>query len=142
MEKEKIAKYFVLLMILQTVVLFIELLLIGHNEGWQQMIPLVALALLFVLFLLSFLGKLQRSYSWVMGFLIINTAVGLLGLFFHMKGNIEFEKELYPGLSGFKLLSEAATGATPILAPLSMTGLGLLGLLYFKLKESLTINQK
>jgi asparagine N-glycosylation enzyme membrane subunit Stt3 len=141
-DKKRIAKYFVMLMILQTVVLFVELLLIGHSEGWQQMIPLVALVVLFIIFLLSYLGNLRSANSWVYGFLLVNTVVGLLGLFFHMKGNIEFEKELYPGLSGIKLLTEAATGATPILAPLSMTGLGLLGLLYFKLKESFNYNTK
>jgi hypothetical protein len=43
---------------------------------------------------------------------------------------VEFELEMYPGLSGLELFREAMKGATPALAPGTMTILGLLGLAY------------
>ena len=55
---------------------------------------------------------------------------GVVGLWLHYHGNVEFELEMYPGLAGFELFRESVTGATPTLAPGTMLELGLLGLLY------------
>ena len=57
-------------------------------------------------------------------------ASGLVGLWFHYSGNAEFELEMYPSLSGWSLVREALSGATPALAPGTMIHLGLLGLTY------------
>ena len=56
--------------------------------------------------------------------------IGLLGLFFHFKGNLQFATERDPSLSGFSLIWKALRGATPALAPGALSQLGLLGLLY------------
>jgi hypothetical protein len=52
---------------------------------------------------------------------------GLVGLFLHYRGNVEFERERDPSLHGFPLLWHAITGATPTLAPGTMVFLALIG---------------
>ena len=54
---------------------------------------------------------------------------GALGMYFHLKANVEFELELHPTVRGMELVIESLTGAMPALAPGTMTQLGLLGLL-------------
>jgi hypothetical protein len=54
----------------------------------------------------------------------------VIGVGLHYTGNAEFEVEMYPSLSGLALVGGALTGATPVLAPGSMTLLGLVGLAY------------
>ena len=53
---------------------------------------------------------------------------GLVGLLLHYKGNVEFELEMYPDLSGWKLFKDSMMGATPALAPGAMLQIGLVGL--------------
>ena len=53
---------------------------------------------------------------------------GLVGIYLHLRANIEFELEMYPSLAGVELVREAFTGALPTIAPATMTHLGLLGL--------------
>jgi hypothetical protein len=48
----------------------------------------------------------------------------------HYQGNMEFELETYPSISGLALFKEAMMGATPALAPGTMIELGLIGLAY------------
>ena len=55
---------------------------------------------------------------------------GVLGLYLHYRGNVEFELEMYSSLRGFELFWEALKGATPALAPAAMAHLGLVGLAY------------
>jgi hypothetical protein len=54
-------------------------------------------------------------------------ASGLLGLFFHYRGNAEFELERDASLGGLALFWESITGATPALAPGSMVLLAAVG---------------
>jgi hypothetical protein len=56
--------------------------------------------------------------------------VGILGVFLHLRGNVEFALERDPSLSGLKLVWKALRGATPALAPGALTQLGLLGLVF------------
>jgi hypothetical protein len=53
---------------------------------------------------------------------------GLAGHWLHYRGNVEFEREMYPDRAGVELFTESMTGATPVLAPGTMTVIGLLGL--------------
>ena len=53
---------------------------------------------------------------------------GVLGVVLHYRGNVAFEPEMYPSMSGLELVQKTLTGATPVLAPGSMTLLGLIGL--------------
>ena len=63
---------------------------------------------------------------------------GVAGVVLHVQGNLEFERELNPGESGWPLWLEVARGATPALAPGSLIPFGLLGLLYASRHSSLT----
>ena len=51
----------------------------------------------------------------------------LAGLWLHYRGNVAFEVEMYPGLSVWRLLWQAAAGATPALAPGTMGVLAMIG---------------
>jgi hypothetical protein len=62
--------------------------------------------------------------------MLLCVAAGLVGVFLHYRGNVEFELEREPLLRGLALFREAVRGATPALAPGAMAQLGLLGLVY------------
>jgi hypothetical protein len=48
-------------------------------------------------------------------------------MWLHYSGNVEFEKETDSALGGWKLFWSAMTGATPAMAPGTMTLLALIG---------------
>jgi len=107
-----------------------ELLLLDHVEGWQQKLPLGALAagaLAAGFALLRPSGLTLRALQWVMTGLILT---GLAGFYYHYTGNAEFEVEMRPSIRGFELVWESLTGATPALAPGTMVLFGLLGMLH------------
>ena len=66
-------------------------------------------------------------YQVLLIFFLLSGAVGLA---LHYRGNMEFEFEMYPALTGLDLFRETMAGATPALCPGTMLILGLLGLLY------------
>ena len=53
-----------------------------------------------------------------------------IGVILHYRGNAEFELEMTPALGGLALMKAAILGATPLLAPGTMSLLGIIGLLY------------
>ena len=61
--------------------------------------------------------------------MILLLVTGVAGLWLHFDSNVEFEKEMYPNMLGFKLFLESVKGAVPTLAPGAMIMLGLTGLL-------------
>lgn len=105
-----------------------ELLLLGHTEDVWQLVPLILLAL--GLSALAWLAlRPRRSTLRVFRSLMILFALGgLAGIYLHYRTNVEFELEMYPSLAGLDLLWKALGGATPALAPATMTYLGLLGM--------------
>lgn len=110
--------------------LLTELLLIEHFEDPWQFAPLASLALT----LASAVGvawrpsrATLRTFQAVMAACV---AFGIVGVVLHIKGNLEFELEEAPDLSGWPLYWTAIRGATPALAPGALAQLGLLGLLY------------
>jgi hypothetical protein len=105
-----------------------ELLLIGHTDGWYQLIPVVLLTAMAVAMAWR-LARPRRLTAWVVRLLMLSSvASGLAGVILHYRGNEAFELEMYPTLSGAALVFETITGATPVLAPGSMALLGLVGL--------------
>lgn len=107
-----------------------ELLLLEHFEDFWQWIPLmlIGVALPCLLAMLVSPARAARRVFEISMVLIV--ASGLQGLFLHYKGNAEFEIEMYPSLEGLGLFWEALRGATPTLAPGTMSVLGLIGLVY------------
>ncbi len=55
---------------------------------------------------------------------------GILGLYLHYRGNVEFALERDPSLTGARLIWKALRGATPALAPGALAQLGLMGLVF------------
>jgi hypothetical protein len=105
-----------------------ELLLIGHVEGAQQLIPVLLLPVGVVVLLWHARRPRRltvRLLQATMGLCVIS---GALGIGLHYRGNEAFELEMYPTLSGSALVGQTLTGATPVLAPGSMSLLGLVGL--------------
>lgn len=110
--------------------ILIELLLLEHFEDVLQWMPLALLGL--GLIALAWHARAPRPAS-ARTFRVIMTAFlvsGVLGVYLHYRGNVEFERERRPQATGWQLFREAMMGATPALAPGAMIQLGLLGLLY------------
>ena len=119
-----------LIFVLGTIGLGTELLLLGHFEEWRQQVPLVLLVLGLVLLAIRLFYRgalILRLFRWTMLAFVVG---GMVGLWFHINANMEFELEMYPTMSGLELLSKALGGAMPALAPGALVQLGLIGFLY------------
>jgi phosphoglycerol transferase MdoB-like AlkP superfamily enzyme len=125
----KALKYLDCLLLLNAGGLLLELALIDHYENTKQIIPILSLFGVFILSVISF-TKFQQSFSQIFRvWMVLTGLVGLLGFVFHAYGNYEFAIEIYPNSSTGQLIEKTIKGATPLLAPGAMIGLGLLGII-------------
>lgn len=108
----------------------VELFLLGHTEDVWQWTPIVLLAGAVVVIGGHVIRPGVASVRALQSVMALFVASGMVGLALHYKGNVEFEREMYPSLAGWQLFKQAMTGATPSLAPGTMVQFGLLGLLY------------
>jgi hypothetical protein len=120
----------VVILILGILGLVVELLLIEHFEDILQLIPLALLGLGLLTLGWHVRAPRRASSRALRGIMAACLVSGVLGVFLHYRGNVEFERERRPQASGWELFREAIMGATPALAPGAMIQLGLLGLLY------------
>lgn len=108
----------------------IELVLLEHTEGVWQNVPLALVGIgclaLSALAIRPATTRL-RVFQLTMWLFV---ASGLAGVLLHYQGNVVFELELNPEAGGWELFWESLKGATPSLAPATMTLLGALGLAY------------
>jgi hypothetical protein len=108
----------------------VELWLLDHTEGWQQLIPL----LLIGAGLLACASHLARptlgTVRLLQAVMVLFVVSGGVGVLLHYQGNLEFELEMYPEMAGMELFKNTMTGAFPVLAPGTMLLLGLVGLAY------------
>jgi len=105
-----------------------ELLLIGHDESTAQFVPLVLLATSVLADIVLLAAPTRAGLRLLQGLMLLFLGSGFIGIGLHYQGNTEFELEMHPSISGFELLSKTLTGATPVLAPGSMSLLGVIGL--------------
>jgi hypothetical protein len=105
-----------------------ELLLIGHAESTAQFVPLVLLATGVLAGVVLLAAPTRAGLRLLQVLMILFLGSGVLGVALHFQGNSEFELEMHPAISGFELISKTLTGATPVLAPGSMSLLGVIGL--------------
>ena len=109
----------------------VELLLLGHDEDLNQLIPLGlagATILLGAVVAIAPSILTVRVFQFTMLLLIVS---GALGVYFHYGATTEFQLEMDPSLTGWALFSKAIVAkAPPALAPGAMTQLGLIGLAY------------
>lgn len=105
-----------------------ELLLLEHYDGVWQWVPIVALA---IGLLLGVAVGVRPGRGVLLAFRAVMAAflvAGAVGVYLHLAGNAEFERESDPAIRGTALLWEALRGATPSLAPGALAQLGLVGL--------------
>jgi hypothetical protein len=107
-----------------------ELLLLKHYEDKWQFAPLILNGVALLVVGWHLLARSRLSVRVLQGTMGLYLLAGAAGLILHYQGNVEWELERTPGLSGFELVKMALTGATPTLAPGTMVQLGLIGLLY------------
>lgn len=105
-----------------------ELYLLEHTEDWWQLVPLYLLGMGPFVVVWSMLQPSPASLRSLQALMALYVLAGLLGTYQHYTGNAEFELEMYPSRAGFELFWESLKGATPALAPGTMTMFGLLGL--------------
>ncbi|MBY0493081.1 MAG: hypothetical protein K2Y23_02585 [Cyanobacteria bacterium] len=108
-----------------------ELFLLNHIEDATQWIP-IALGLLTVLLSLAVATRPTsatiRLFQLVMILMIVS---GGVGMYLHLRANMEFQLEMDATLTGFALFRKSIVAkAPPALAPGAMAQLGLIGLAY------------
>jgi hypothetical protein len=116
------------LMVLGMLGLGAELVLLEHYEDVWQWVPVAGLAIGLVLALAVWVRPGPAVLRAFRALMALYVAAGALGVYFHMRGNLEFERESNAALTGLPLLWEVLRGATPALAPGALAQLGLLGL--------------
>jgi hypothetical protein len=108
-----------------------ELLLLKHDDGPAQFIPLALIAVAFVAIAWHEVHRRAASLRLFQITMVLFVAAGLLGMYLHYRANVEFAREVDPAIAGRALLMKAITAKTPpALAPGSMSQLGLIGLAY------------
>jgi hypothetical protein len=105
-----------------------ELLLLGHDESPAQFVPLVLLSAGMVIGVAALVVPSVVGLRAWQGLMMAFLLSGAVGVGLHYRGNQEFELERQPTAAGFPLFSKVVTGATPVLAPGSMSLLGVVGL--------------
>jgi hypothetical protein len=110
--------------------LIAELVLLEHTESVWQWVPLVLLGLALIGTVLVATRPGPYTFRLFRGIMLLCIAAGLLGLYLHYDGNVEFELESDPSARGLELVWRALRGATPTLAPAALAQLGVLGLLF------------
>jgi hypothetical protein len=104
-----------------------ELLLTGHTESAVQWVP-IGLGVLNLggaaAFSLRPTAAVGRGLA---GLGLLSAAGGLFGVWEHAEHNYAFAAEIDASATAGALLVEAATGASPLLAPGALLVLGLLG---------------
>lgn len=125
-----VRKLLLTLFLLGSAGMVLELIFLEHTESLWQWLPLIVLGagILSALAVTVSPGRptIQPFRLLMVGFLI----VGLIGVFLHYQGNVEFALERDPSLRGLPLIWKVLRGATPALAPATLAQLGLLGLVF------------
>ena len=107
-----------------------ELYLLEHTESATQWIPLVLLAAILIASIWIFLKPSRSGLRIFQGIMLLSALGGMLGVWEHLEGNLEYVREITPDLSGFPLIWKALHRGAPALAPGVMVQLALLGLAF------------
>lgn len=127
---ESLRRLVLALVIVGIVGLWVELLLLRHAESATQLIPHVALGIGVISTLAVYFRPTPMTLKIFQVVMLIFLVAGALGVYLHLRGNIEFALERDSTLSGAKLIWKALRGASPALAPGALAQLGLLGLVF------------
>ena len=109
----------------------VELVLLEHYEDAWQLAPLVLISANLAAIVWQFVNPGWPSLQSLRVLMVAMLAAGAIGLVLHYQANLEFQKEMNPGLSGSELFFKTIHAKVPPpLAPAAMAQLALLGLLY------------
>jgi hypothetical protein len=110
---------------------FVELIALGHYEDQWQFVPLFVLSVALVSAALQAFAAGRTSLRMLQTVALVMIAAGVAGIILHYRGNLEFQLETSPDLSGWSLFTRIVHAKVPpALAPGVMAQLGLLGLIY------------
>jgi len=119
------------ILLLGVIGLSAELLLLKHTEDASQWIPLVLNDLTVVMSAMVVFRPSSgtiRLFQLVMFLMIVSGAVGI---YLHLRANMEFQLEMDATLTGWALLKKSVVAKSPpAMAPGAMMQLGLIGLAY------------
>lgn len=107
-----------------------ELVLLEHYEDPPQYIPFGLLTLTLIVTAWHWMDGKRRSLRAFQTVMLLLVIAGPIGMFLHVKGNYEAEREFDPSVLGLDLWLEVIRGEAPMLAPGTLVQFGLLGLLY------------
>src|SRR4051794_5002931 len=95
----------------------VELILERHYDKLMQFVPFVlCVAAFFTLALV--IVKATPLTIWAMRLVMLTMfPVTLLGMWQHLDGNMDFQRDIRPNAGTWELLSNAIHGAAPLLAP-------------------------
>ncbi|MEP2771828.1 MAG: hypothetical protein ABJH05_06745 [Fulvivirga sp.] len=110
-----------------------ELLLLSHYEDTWQLLPIILISLSMVLMVIVGHSRSTLALQTFKALLVTCALSGVLGAYFHLQANMEFEMELHPTQSWTTSFIESLSGALPALAPGSMILFGLIGYIYILL---------
>ncbi|MEX2283908.1 MAG: hypothetical protein WEE89_15590 [Gemmatimonadota bacterium] len=127
---DKLRSLLLVILVISMVATGVELLLLEHIESTWQWLPIVLLGLGVLASLLVAIWPNRQVFAIFQLIMAACVISGVVGIWLHYSGNAEFELEMNAALKGFELFRDSMMGATPALAPGSMTQLGLLGLAY------------
>jgi hypothetical protein len=107
----------------------VELTLLAHDEDLNQFIPFVAIGVGLVAIAWRLAQPRRAAVHAVRVAMLALVVTGAVGVVLHYRGNMEFQLELDPSLSGMTLIMKVLEAkAPPALAPANMALLGFIGL--------------
>jgi len=108
-----------------------ELLALGHYEDSWQLVPLVLIGTALVVIAWHVFDRGPVSVRALQGVLVFILIAGGIGVALHYQGNMEFQLDVNPDLSGWALFAKVLHAKVPpALAPGAMAQLAFLGLIY------------
>jgi hypothetical protein len=109
----------------------VELLLLKHDEGPLQLVPLVSIGLALAAIGWHLVQPSRASLLALQMVMVLFLAAGVAGIFLHLRANLEYQREFDASLRGRALVWQALQAKVPpAFAPGVMLQLGLIGLAY------------
>lgn len=119
----------------------LELFLLSHYEDEWQLLPILLIASSLILCIAYSLKTNQWILRTLQVMLWATAFTGCLGVYFHLKANLEFEAELHPRQTFTQHLLDSFSGALPALAPGSLLVFSLIGYIYLNIQNKLISNE-
>lgn len=119
------------ILLLGAIGLSAELLLLKHTEDATQWIPLVLNGLTVVMSAKVVIKPSNGTIRLFQVAMLLMIISGAVGMYLHLRANMEFQLEMDATLTGWALLKKSVVAKSPpALAPGAMMQLGLIGLAY------------